>query len=82
MCLETSHLVPYENPLEQRSPLLPISAFNDSNNNFSNALYLLNAFLQGAQLVIPSPQKEEKNHGDEREVSHRGHALQYKHPLF
>lgn len=54
MHVETSPLVPYGNPLEQGSPLLPHSVFNNSNNNFGNAVYLLNAFLQGAQLVTSS----------------------------
>lgn len=48
MHVETSPLVPYRNPLEQRSPLLPNSVFNNSNNNFGNALYLLNNLSPGS----------------------------------
>lgn len=64
----TSHLVPCENSVERRSPRLPKSVFNNSNNNVGNALYLLNAFLRGAQLAIRSRfQEEEKDQGDVRE---------------
>lgn len=60
MCLEASHLDPYENTLEQCSLQLPVTVANNSKNNVGNALYLLNAFLQGAQLIFPSsPERRE-----------------------
>ena len=54
MVLATSPLDPYENTLEHCSRLLPIAVVNNSNHNVSNALYLLNAFLQGARLIFAS----------------------------